>query len=134
MDILDCKEFVNADEIVKGLSPFFSDNLGIQAGRLMLSRMNELLKAGDSFAIETTLATKTYKEIIQNAQHNGYEVILLFLSLNSINLAIKRVKTRVAEGGHNIPEEVIKRRYKSGLSNFFKIYISIVDEWIFIDN
>ena len=69
MDILDCKEFVNADEIVKGLSPFFSDNLGIQAGRLMLSRMNELLKAGDSFAIETTLATKTYKEIIQNAQH-----------------------------------------------------------------
>ena len=59
---------------------------------------------------------------------NGYEVILLFLSLNSINLAIKRVKTRVAEGGHNIPEEVIKRRYKSGLSNFFKIYISIVDE------
>ena len=81
MDILDCKEFVNADEIVKGLSPFFSDNLGIQAGRLMLSRMNELLKAGDSFAIETTLATKTYKEIIQNAQHKwiwSYIIILKF--------------------------------------------------------
>ena len=110
-DKLDCREFVNADEIAKGLSPFNSDNLGIQAGRLMLSRMNELLKAGDSFAIETTLAMKTYKEVIQTAKSKGYEVILLFLSLNSITLAIKRVKTRVAEGGHNIPGEVIKRRF-----------------------
>ncbi len=133
-DILNCREFVNADEIAKGLSPFNPDNIGIQAGRLMLSRMNELLESNVSFAIETTLATKTYKEVIQKAQQKGYDVILLFLSLNSINLAIKRVKTRVGEGGHNIAEEVIKRRFKSGLTNFFKIYISTVDKWMLIDN
>ncbi|MBC8345201.1 MAG: zeta toxin family protein [Candidatus Marinimicrobia bacterium] len=133
-EIIDCNEFINADEIAKGLSPFNADKVGIKAGRLMLSRMKELLDRNETFAIETTLALKSYVGFIQKAKERGYEIILLFLSLNSVQLAIKRVETRVAEGGHDIPIDTIKRRYKKGLINFFNIYISLADEWFLIDN
>ncbi|MBC8323767.1 MAG: zeta toxin family protein [Candidatus Marinimicrobia bacterium] len=133
-EIIDCNEYVNADEIAKGLSPFNADKIGIKAGRLMLSRMKELLEKNETFAIETTLALKSYASLIQKAKKRGYEIILIFLSLNSVQLAIKRVKTRVAEGGHDIPNDTIKRRYKKGLLNFFNIYIPLADEWLIIDN
>lgn len=133
-DIFDCKEFVNADEIAKGLSPFNPDKLGIIAGRLMLSRINKLLKNDETFAFETTLASKSFAELIKKAKSKNYKIVLLFLSLNSTELAIKRVKTRVDEGGHNVPKEVIIRRYRNGIRNLFNIYIPIVDEWILVDN
>lgn len=133
-EIFRCDEFINADEIARGISPLNPEKAALRAGRLMLSRMDELLKKGDSFAFETTLSTKSYAHFIKEAKANGYLVILLFLALDSVELAVQRVKTRVSEGGHNIPEEVIKRRFRNGLTNFFDLYEPIVDQWIFVDN
>jgi predicted ABC-type ATPase len=133
-DILGCKEFINADEIARGLSPFQPDKVGIEAGRIMLHRIQELLVQGKTFAFETTLATKSYKNTIKQAQSLGYTVTLVFFSLDSIELAIDRVKTRVLEGGHNIPADVIARRYQNGLKNLFEIYSEIVDELAIFNN
>ena len=133
-EIFDCKEFVNADEIARGISPFNPEKVAIQAGRLMLKRINDLLNDEETFAIETTLSTKLFAEFINKAKTKGYEIILLFLRLNSVDLAIKRVRIRVNEGGHNIPNEVIKRRYISGLKNLFQLYIPNVDKWFLVDN
>lgn len=133
-ELLNCNEFVNADEIAKGLSPFHPESAAIQAGRLMLARINNLLTEDIDFAFETTLSTKSYKNIVLKAKTQGYQITLLFFWLRTVNLAIKRVETRVREGGHNIPEDIIKRRYENGLKNFFNIFGSIVDEWLFIDN
>lgn len=133
-EIFDCDEFINADEIAKGISPLNPEKAGIRAGRLMLQRINELVKQGESFAIETTLSTKSYRAFIKQAKELGYDIILLFLALDSVELAIHRVQTRVSEGGHNIPIETIKRRYSNGLINFFKIYQSLVSKWILVDN
>ena len=133
-EVLDCKEFINADEIAKGLSPFQPENVAMQAGRIMLARMDELLQKGETFAFETTLATKSYKQKIEWAQANGYEVTLLFFWLDSPNMAKKRVAQRVAEGGHNIPLETIERRYYNGIVNLFTIYIDTVDICYIFDN
>ena len=89
---------------------------------------------GQDFAFETTLATKSYKNLILEAKRNGYSVTLIFFWLSSPDLAVKRVETRVKEGGHNIPEKVIRRRYGNGLKNFFMIFKSIVDKWMLLDN
>lgn len=94
----------------------------------MLSRINHLMEAGETFAFETTLATKSYKNLLLIAKAAGYETFLIFIYLNSPSLTVQRVKTRVIEGGHNIPEETILRRYSNGLKNFYKIYMDIVDE------
>ena len=133
-EVLDCKEFINADEIAKGLSPFQPESVAMQAGRIMLARMDELLQKGETFAFETTLATKSYKQKIEWAQANGYEVTLLFFWLDSPNIAKKRVAQRVAEGGHNIPLETIERRYYNGIANLFAIYIDMVDICYIFDN
>jgi predicted ABC-type ATPase len=132
--ILDCKEFVNADEIARGLSPFQPEKVALQAGRIMLNRINELLTQNVSFAFETTLATKTYKQKIIEAKNNGYHTTLLFFWLKNAELAKERVKTRVVEGGHNIEAEVIERRYIHGIVNLFDIYIPIVDQALIFDN
>ena len=132
--ILGCKEFINADEIAKGLSPFQPESVAVQAGRIMLARMDELLQKGETFAFETTLATKSYKQKIEWAQANGYEVTLLFFWLDSPNIAKERVAQRVAEGGHNIPLETIERRYYNGIANLFTIYIDMVDICYIFDN
>lgn len=121
-EILDCDEFVNADEIAKGLSPFRPENAGIQAGRLMLQRIKSLIEQGRDFAFETTLATKSYKNLVEQVKKDGYWVTLIFFFLNSQELAVKRVEIRVKEGGHHIPEKVIRRRYDNGLKNFFTIF------------
>ena len=133
-EVLDCKEFINADEIAKGLSPFQPESVAMQAGRIMLARMDELLQKGETFAFETTLATKSYKQKIERAQANGYEVTLLFFWLDSPNMAKKRVAQRVAEGGHSIPSETIERRYHNGIANLFAIYMDMVDICYIFDN
>ena len=133
-DMLDCKEFVNADEIAKGLSPFQPEKVAIEAGRIMLNRINDLIKNNIDFGFETTLATKSYVKFIQSAQTQGYFVTLVYFWLNSPELASERVKTRVISGGHNIPTDVIYRRYKAGMENLSKLYLPLCDYWIIIDN
>ena len=124
------KEFVNADEIAKGLSPFNPEGVAIEAGRLMLKRINELLNAEESFSIETTLATKSYVNLVKRAHDKGYVVHVLFFWLDSIELAKKRVADRVASGGHNIPIDVIERRYYLGIRNLFRLFMNEVDVWV----
>ena len=133
-DILNCKEFLNADEIAKGLSPFQPEKVAIEAGRIMLSRIKNLLELKVDFAFETTLASKTYASFVLDAQDKGYSVTLLYFWLNSPDLAVERVKSRVLSGGHHIPEDTIRRRYASGLINLSKLYVPLCDYWIMIDN
>lgn len=133
-EILNCKEFVNADEIAKGLSPFQPEKVAFEAGRIMLERINTLLKLDASFAFETTLATKTYSQKLINAAANGFSIKLLFFWLPSIEMAKHRVAIRVSEGGHSIPNDIIARRYQRGIENLFKIYLHLCDEWAVFDN
>ena len=133
-EILDCKIFVNADEIAKGLSPFDVESVAFESGRIMLERIDNLISENKSFSIETTLSSKSYKNIFANAINKGYTIKLLFFWLHNESLAIKRVKTRVKEGGHNITEIVIKRRYQRGIDNLFKIYLPLLSEIMIFDN
>ncbi len=133
-EMLDCKEFVNADEIAKGLSPFQPENVSFQAGRIMVERIDELLNSGVNFAFETTLTTLSYLNTIKAAKEKGYSVNLLYFWLNDVNLAIERVKIRVSEGGHNIPEETIRRRYFRGIFNLTNKFTALCDYWIVINN
>jgi predicted ABC-type ATPase len=133
-EILDCKEFVNADEIARGLSPFQPETVAIEAGRVMIDRIENLLKENSTFAFETTLATRSYKNTILKAQSAGYNVTLLFFWLQTSELAKERVQKRVSEGGHNIEVDVIERRYLSGIRNLFDIYLPIADEVLIFDN
>ena len=133
-EVLACEEFVNADEIAKGLSPFHPEEMAIEAGKLMLKRIDTLLTQNKSFAIETTLATRSYKSLIERAKNSGYTVTLLFFWLPSPEMAEMRVASRVASGGHNIPKDVIYRRYWLGLQNLFDIFAPIVDYWSLYDN
>lgn len=133
-EMLDCKEFVNADEIARGLSPFNPSSVAIEAGRLMLDRILTLIEQRKDFAVETTLATRSYANLIRKAQKKGYFVSLLYFWLVSPELAIRRVEKRVREGGHNIPEDVIRRRYDSGLKNLFELYTPICNYWVIYDN
>jgi predicted ABC-type ATPase len=133
-EILDCKEFVNADEIATGLSPFQPESVALQAGRIMLTRIEELISKNVSFAFETTLSTKSYKNTIASAKEKGYQISLLFFWLQSTDLAKARVRTRVLEGGHNIESKVIERRYVNGIKNLFEIYLPIVDFALIFDN
>ncbi len=133
-DILNCREFVNADEIAHGLSPFNPTDVAIEAGRLMLQRIEELLAREESFSIETTLAPRSYINLVRRAHAKAYRVTLLFFWLNSPELAIQRVAERVSKGGHNIPEDIIRRRYASGIKNLFNLYAKEVDSWSIYDN
>ena len=133
-EVLHCKEFVNADEIARGLSPFNPENVAIEAGRLMLQRIEDLLAKDETFSIETTLATKSYINLVRRAQAKGYIVRLLFFWLNSPELALQRVTERVLKGGHNIPEPIVRRRYGAGISNLFLLFMREVDSWEIYDN
>ena len=133
-EILDCREYVNADEIAKGLSPFNPESVAIEAGRLMLERIDYLMTAGVSFSIETTLATKSYVNLVRRAHKQGYNVKLLFFWLESPEMAKLRVADRVAKGGHNIPEDVIERRYYAGIRNLFNLFMNEVDYWAIFMN
>ncbi len=133
-EILECKEFVNADEIARGLSPFNPNSTSIEAGKLMLKRIRELLGREESFAIETTLATRSYINLVRQAQSMGYMVTLLFFWLRTPELALQRVAERVRNGGHDIPVATTRRRYVSGISNLFNLYSPEVDYWMLYDN
>lgn len=132
--MLDCKEFVNSDEFAKSLSPFDPSRASIQASRLMLLKIRYLLRRQEDFAIETTLATRTLIKIVRQAQSAGYTVTLLYFWLNSPELAVERVRARVEAGGHNIPEDTIRRRYSTGVYYFFNLYAPISERWILADN
>ena len=132
--ILHCKEFVNADEIARGLSPFNPSGMAIEAGKLMLKRIDALLQKEESFSIETTLSTRSYFKLVETAHQKGYDVTLLYFWLKSPEQAIERVAERVSKGGHDIPNDTIFRRYWAGLKNLFNIYMPIVDTWILVDN
>ena len=133
-EILDCREFVNADEIARGLSPFNPNSMAIEAGKLMLKRIKELLSRDESFAIETTLATRSYVNLVHQAQGKGYLVTLVFFWLDTPELALQRIAERVRNGGHDIPTPTARRRYMAGISNLFNLYIPEVDYWMIYDN
>lgn len=126
-------EFVNADEIARGLSPFNFEGVTFQAGRIMIERLNQLLKEKKSFAFETTLSGVTYLRFIRMAKLAGYDIILFFIWIESFQLAKSRVAVRVSKGGHSIPEGVIERRYKKGIENF-STYASLANDWYVYDN
>lgn len=133
-EMLECREFVNSDEFAKGLSPFDPSKASIQASRYMLMKIRYLLEKKRDFAVETTLATRTLLNITKMAQKEGYTVTLLYFWLKTPEMAIERVKARVAAGGHDIPEETIRRRYNVGIHYFFHSYAPICERWILADN
>lgn len=132
--ILHCKEYVNADEIARGISPFQPEKVAFEAGRIMLKRIDELLLANEDFAFETTLATRNFHQLIEKAKKMGYSVTLIYFWLNTVELAEMRVQRRVEEGGHNIPSDVIKRRYYRGIENLFNLYQDLCDFVFIYDN
>jgi predicted ABC-type ATPase len=126
--------FINADLIAAGLAPFNPESAAFKAGRLMLQEIDECVAAGHDFAFETTLSGLSYLRKIKLWQTLGYQVKLWFLSLPSGDLAVSRVAQRVMQGGHNIAEDVIRRRFKAGLKNFNQHYRYTVDSWMLYDN
>jgi predicted ABC-type ATPase len=133
-EILKCKEFVNADSIAAGLSPFNVESVAFEAGRIMLERINQLMEEKEDFAFETTLATRSYATLIKKARTNGYRVNLFYFWLISPAFAKQRVAKRVSQGGHNIPSEIVERRYYRGVANLLNLYLPVVDNWLVIDN
>jgi predicted ABC-type ATPase len=126
--------FINADLIAAGLAPFAPETAAIRAGRLMLEEIGLSAQCGESFAFETTLAGLSYLRRIERWRAQGYRVSLFFLSLPNAEAAIARVASRVRQGGHDIPEEVIRRRFAAGLENFHRRYKLAVDDWALYDN
>lgn len=133
-ELLQCSEFVNSDEFAKGISPFSPVSASLEASRYMLLKIRYLMARKADFGIETTLATRTLQKLIQRAQKEGYHVTVMYFWLNSPDLAVARVKDRVQNGGHNVPEETIRRRYANGLQYFFRDYMGMADRWILADN
>ena len=133
-EMLNCKEFVNADSIAAGLSPFRPESVAFEAGRIMLNRIHQLIGEKADFGFETTLAAKSYISLIKVARESGYVVSLLYFWLSSPEFAMSRVAKRVKKGGHNVPMEIIERRYYRGISNLLKLYMPICDNWIVLDN
>lgn len=129
-----CPVFVNADLIAAGLSPFDVEAAALQAGRLMLQELERHFQARRSFAFETTLSGRTWLRHIGRWQAAGYRVELIFLRLKSADEAVARVQQRVLQGGHDIPEAVIRRRFAAGLENFHRHYAPAVDVWALYDN
>ena len=130
----DFTTFVNADLIAAGLNPMQPEQEAVAAGRMMLAMIRRYSNEGRSFALETTLSGRTYASMIPRWQKRGYQVSLVFLSLPSPEVAIERVRQRVQDGGHNIPEDVIRRRFEAGRRNFETIYRPLVNQWALYDN
>lgn len=132
-DKFEIKDFVNADTIASGLSAFDPAGAAFDAGRIMLRRIHELAEAGANFAFETTLASRHYFHWLSTLANCGYGIHIIYLWLDSPELAIERVRERVRLGGHDVPEETIRRRYTRGFSNFFQLYKALADSWQFFD-
>jgi predicted ABC-type ATPase len=133
-DYLNIREFVNADEIARGLSPFNPNAAAAAAGRIMKGRLDHLIETRQNFAFETTAAGTTRRLILQKCREAGYVTGIVYLYLSSPELAIERVKLRVSQGGHDIPENQIISRYYSGIKNLFAIYVHLADEVEIYDN
>ena len=133
-DYAKCPNFVNADLIAKGLAPFEPRSAAIKAGKLVLQQIHDFAERGVDFAFETTLSGKAYVSLLSVLKAKGYTLHLFFLWLPSPELAIARIKDRVAEGGHNVPVEDVRRRFVRGINNFFKLYESLFDTWTLFDN
>ena len=133
-DWLGLLEYVNADAIAQGLSAFQPEEVAFKAGRVMLSRLRELAIKGENFAFETTLATRSYAPWLRELCQQGYRLHISFIWLRSPEMAIQRVRDRVVTGGHDIPEETIRRRYVKGVRNFFALYRPLASSWIVYDN
>lgn len=129
-----CPVFVNADLIAAGLAPFAPETAAVQAGRVMLAELARHFAGRESFAFETTLAGRAYLRHIRRWQAAGYRVELIFLRLDHTDAAVARVQQRVRQGGHDIPEAVIRRRFAAGLENFHRLFASTVDAWVLYDN
>ncbi|MBE9166206.1 zeta toxin family protein [Pleurocapsales cyanobacterium LEGE 06147] len=127
-------EYVNADEIAAGLSPFNPDSVAILAGRLMLERLATLKTQGVDFAFETTLAARHFARFLRECKSSGYRVNLIYFWLQTPELALERVHRRVASGGHGLPEDVVRRRYERGRTNLTQLYLPLSDKWIVYDN
>jgi len=130
----DCPDFINVDLIAAGLSPFYPDRAAIRAGRLMLTEIQSRVRKGSSFAFETTLSGHSYAQMIPRWRKAGYYVKLIFLNLPTPELAVARVAARVAQGGHHVPEHVIRRRFDRSLRNFRELYSPLVNRWEWYDN
>ncbi|MBL8182457.1 MAG: AAA family ATPase [Blastocatellia bacterium] len=128
-DTLNIREFVNADTIAEGLSAFAPEDASFDAGRVMLGRLRDLAAEEKDFAFETTLASRFYAGWLKELQEHGYEVSLVFLWLESVDIAVQRVAARVRAGGHSVPEDTIRRRYERGLKNLFDLYIPVANSW-----
>jgi predicted ABC-type ATPase len=133
-EVIGIKNFVNADLIARGLSPFDPSFADVQSVRIMVKKMEELRNAKESFAVETTLASKSIAKFIKESEAVGYETELIFVMLDSPETAVKRVALRVAKGGHHVPEDTIRSRYFRGIANLFEIYMPIVNRWTVLDN
>jgi len=133
-DALQVDDFVNADVIAQGLCAFEPEKEAIRAGRIMLERIHSLASSGANFAFETTLANRTFATWMPALRKQGYQLRLVFLWLKDVDLALSRVIERVRLGGHSVPEETIRRRYHSGIKNFFNLYQPLLDHWKFYDN
>ena len=129
-----CPIFINADLIAQGLSPFRPQAAAVRAGRIMLEMIADCVRRGKSFAIETTLSGRGYSQMIPAWRAAGYRVVIFFLELPSEELAVQRVAERVAQGGHDIPEPVIRRRFAAGRENFSRLYKALADDWRHYDN
>lgn len=130
----ECFEFVNADLIAGGLSPFAPERAAFRAGRLMLERIHSLGKQGMDFGFEATLSGKTYVKLLQDLKRRGYQIHLYFLWIHSVKLALERIDTRVKSGGHDVPKSIVRRRFCRSLPNFFRFYQPLVDSWTIFDN
>lgn len=131
---LDVYEFVNADEIARGLNPLKPESANLLAGRVMIERVHGLIKSKANFAFETTCAGHHHAETIKQAKAAGYVTTLIFLWLPSADMAVQRVRSRVRQGGHNIPEPTIRRRYAAGLTNLTGLFLPLVDKAVVYDN
>lgn len=133
-ELFGISQYVNADTIAAGLAGNDPDSVALQAGKLMLRRLRELAEKRESFAFETTLASRSFAPWLKELRNSGYQIHLIFLSLGSDEVAISRVADRVAMGGHAIPEEVIRRRFQSGIENLWSLYWPILDQVFIYDN
>ncbi len=127
-------EFVNADLIAQGLSPFQPESVAIEAGRLMLTRIRTLAERRESFAFETTLASRTFVRFLKQQLDRGYAVHIIYVWLKDVDLAVSRVAERVRRGGHHVPDDFVARRYHRGLKNFFELYVPLASLWTLCDN
>jgi predicted ABC-type ATPase len=133
-ELIDCYEYVNADAIAAALSPFKPLEVSVDAGRVMLQRIKALAESKVNFAFEATLSSKSFAPFLALCKKQGYSLRLIYIWLNSVELAVERVKRRIESGGHYVPESTVRRRYGRSLQNFFRLYSPLADEWRFYDN